>query len=361
MARPRPKLKFEQEQRLNSTRPTRAQPLVVAGVCLALLWAGAAWGQQTPKEPLIDQSFSIRQDESLFEMEEAAAMVAGSLNRISDQVNILGINSLHIGGDFDGDFRRKAEVLFLEKIFQANPAVKLAQCQECQKLETKIVRGVLKLRKGIPSAEARQALAKKLGVDGFIDLGIFREKGQITVYLKVTEAKTGTIILVDEVAGRRAPLRDSLTISFGELNFPISDGTTFVTHNALAVGVNETVQLTGRFSFGVDLNFYVDNNANNTDSTISLSAGILLGPYVGYDILQMQASTSRLILYTGIGKMLSSQLNYANLFKVGLQFVVGDKLVIVLGVNSFTATDIEGGGGPQISGTGNEIRFGYRF
>jgi len=334
--------------------------VVLSVVFFTMLLPGQAFAQQPPADPLVDESFSIRQDEDLYQMEEAVALIATSLNKIADRVKILAINSLYFGGSFDSDFRRKAEVIMLERLFEANPTVQLAQCQECQKLETKISRGVLRLRKGIPTAEARKALAKKLGVDGYIDLGIFKEGSQITVYLKVMEAQTGTIILVDELAGRTAYKRQSVNISFGEMSFPLSIGGQVAPHNALVLGINETVQLTGRFSFGVDLNIYTDNNTNNPKALTKLKPGILFGPYLGFDVVQLQASTSRLLLYIGLGKMISPQLNYANFFMAGLQFIVGDRLVITMGVHNFLETFIEGGT-DKISGTGNELRFGYRF
>jgi len=330
-------------------------------LCVLFLNSGVVMAQQpAPESPLVDESFSIRQDEELYQMEEATALIATSLNQIADRVKLLAINSLYFGGEFTADFRRKAEVIMLEKLFEANPTVQLAQCQECQKLETKITRGVLRLRKGIPTAEARKALAKKLGVDGFIDLGIFSDNRQITVYLKVMEAETGTIILVDELAGRRAYKRQALTVTFGELNFPLTIGGASGKYNALTLGLNETVQLTGRFSFGVDMNLYTDNNTNNPDAQTTLDAGLMFAPYLGFDVLQLQSSTSRLLFYVGMGKMIAPQLNYANFYRAGMQFIVGDRLVIVYGINSFQETFIEGGT-DKISGSGSELRFGYRF
>jgi hypothetical protein len=321
--------------------------------------------------PVIDESFSIRKDEDLYQLEEATALIAGSLSKISDQVGTLAINSFYFGKEVDPDFRRKAEVIILEKVFAANPDVRLVQCQECQKLETKIVGGVLKLRKGIPNADARRELAKKLGADGFIDIGMFQDGKQLTVYLKVIDAESGAIILVDELVGRQAAKRQSLTFSFGELNFPIAtNGKKVVTHNALALTVTETMQLTGRFSFGVDLAIWADNNEQNPDPHVTLASGIMLAPTLNYDVLQLPASTSRVILYLGLGKLIAPQLNYANFWRAGTQFVVGDRLVLVFGVNSFTKnnivlTDSEktdlGITEAPLSGVGYEIRFGYRF
>lgn len=353
------RLKSLNEGRARFSRLTGA--VVLCG--LVLLGMRPAWAQPVKreiKEPIVEQSFSIRQDEDLFQLEEAITLIASSLNKIADKANTLAINSFHFGKEVNADFRRKAEVIILKRLFEANPSVKLLQCQECRRLQTKIVRGVLKLRKGIPSNEARIALAKKLKVDGFIDIGLFRDRNQITIYIKVIEAETGAIILVDEQAGRRAPKREAITLSFGEMTIPIvSSAGVSADHDALVIGINETVQLTGRFSFGVDLNLLLDKNDNNPDRIITLDAGLLLAPYLALDIIQMQASTSRLILFVGIGKLLHPQLEYANLFKAGFQFIVGDRLVIVLGVNSFVEEDIEGSN--KISGTGSEIRFGYRF
>ncbi|MCZ6472550.1 MAG: hypothetical protein O6934_03845, partial [SAR324 cluster bacterium] len=295
-------MKSLNEGRARFSRLTGA--VVLCG--LVLLGMRPAWAQPVKreiKEPIVEQSFSIRQDEDLFQLEEAITLIASSLNKIADKANTLAINSFHFGKEVDADFRRKAEVIILEKLFEASPSVRLVQCQECQRLETKIVRGILKLRKGIPSNEARQALAKKLGVDGFIDIGIFRDHNQITVYLKIVEAESGAIILVDELAGRRAPKREALTFSFGEMNFPISSASASADHKALVIGANETVQLTDRFSFGVDLNLYTDNNANNQEKIIELDVGIVLAPYLAYDVLRLQASTSRLLFYIGIGKL----------------------------------------------------------
>jgi hypothetical protein len=322
------------------------------------------------KGPVLDESFSIRKDEDLYQLEEATALIAGSLGRISDQVSTLAINSFYFGREVDPDFRRKAEVIILDKVFAANPDVRLVQCQECQKLETKIVGGVLRLRKGIPNQESRRELAKKLGADGFIDIGMFRDGKQVTVYLKVVEADSGAIILVDELVGRQAAKRQSLTFSFGELNFPIKIGNKTTAHNALALTVTETVQLTGRFSFGVDLALYTDNNKQNPDPHVTTTGGIMVAPTLNFDILQLPASTSRLLAYLGVGKLIDPQLNYANLVRAGVQFVVGDRLVLVFGANSFSKNDIVltkteqttlGVTTATLNGVGYEIRFGYRF
>ena len=350
-----------------------ARRLALTGLCFLFLWTVPAFAQPREfKEPLVDESFSIRQEEDLFQLEEILALLASSLSKISDRAKVLAINSMHFGRGVDADFRKKAEIIILEQLFEANPTIKLVQCQECQKLETKIVRGVLKLRKGLGSAEARIALAKKLGVDGFIDIGLFRNKQQITVFIKVVEAETGAIILVDELAGRTAFKRDAVTVSFGEMNFPIERSGTSVDYKALVIGVSESVQLTGRFSFSVALNLFTDNNTNNPDSFSqleSLDAGILLAPAVGFDLLRLQASTSRLIYYLGIGKLLAPQLDFANLFKTGFEFIVGDKLVITMGIVAFqetnieTATEISDATGNKdiLSGSGFEVLFGYRF
>ncbi|HEX7926310.1 MAG TPA: hypothetical protein VF678_01890, partial [bacterium] len=321
--------------------------------------------------PVINDSFSIRQDEDLYQLEEATALIAASLSKVSDRVGTLAINSFYFGKDVDPDFRRKAEVIILDKVFAANPDVLLVQCAECQKLDTKIVNGVLKLRKGIPNAEARRELAKKLNADGFIDIGMFRDNKQITVYLKVTDAESGAIILVDELVGRVAAKRQSLTFSFGEFNVPIKIGNKSVDHNTLAVGVNQSVQLTQRFSFGVDLILFADNNKTNPEPHLETVSGAVLSPLLYWDFFQLPASTTKLSAYFGIGKMLfPTAFHYPNFLRAGFQFVVGDRLVIVMGANNFVKSNIELTSAQQadlgvteasVEGTAYEIRFGYRF
>jgi hypothetical protein len=333
---------------------------------------GAA--QAPASGPVVDESFSIRHDEDLYQLEEAITLIANSLNRIADRVGMLAINSFSFGEEVDSDFRTKAEVIILEKLLGANANVKLVQCQECQKLETKIVNGVLRMKKGIPSQEARKELAKKLGVDGFIDIGMFRNNRQLTVYIKVVEAETGAIILVEEMVGRQAGKRDAITVSFGEINFPIKAGKTIYQSNALALTVTEQVQLTNRFSFGVDVIMYMDNDQNNPDPHLVLNGGVLLSPFLGFDVIQVPQSTSRLIYYLGLGKLLDPQLNYGDVYRTGLQFIVGDRLVVTFGVNDFVKTNPQIGNstkakypqlnttpGPTLEGQAYELRFGYRF
>jgi hypothetical protein len=322
----------------------------------------AAQAQPATAEQGVDESFSIRLDENLYQLEEAVSLIARSLNKVADRTPTLAINSFHFGKEVDADFRRKAEVVILDKIFQINPNVRLVQCQECQKLETKITNGVLRLRKGIPSQESRKALAQKLGVDGFIDIGMFSTDGQLTVYLKVVEAESGAIILVDELAGRRASRRRSLTVSFGELIFPITIAGETVDHRALALGVQEAVKLTGRFSFAVDLLAFTDNNDNNPKTHITLDSGVLLSPTLGFDILQVPSSTSRLIAFIGIGKLIAPQLDYANFARAGVEMVVGDQLSVMFAFNSFQEAQVDNPGTTTtLQGAGYEIRFGYRF
>jgi hypothetical protein len=370
----------QQRQRRQRRQRGRRLPALLAALALAALLAacagkepavsetapGAAQGAAPPAtaaqarsaagEPVVDESFSIRLDEDLYQLDEAISLIAGSLEKVADRTPTMAINSFYFGKDVDPDFRRKAEVIILDKLFKANPRVRLVQCQECQKLETKISKGVLKLRKGIPSKEARQALAKQLGVDGFIDIGMFRTDGQLTVYLKVVEAESGAIILVDELAGRRAPKRKSFTASFGEMNFPISG----VKHKALTLGIEESVKLTGRFSFGVELELFIDNNDNNPSKIVTLNSGLLLAPTLGFDIVQVPSSTSRVIGFIGIGKLISPQLDYANLVRVGFDVVVGDQLTVKFAFNDFISANISNGT-DTLSGIGYEISFGYRW
>jgi len=320
----------------------------------------------------IDESFSIRHDEDLYQLEEAVTLISGSLGRVADKVHTLAINSFTFGMDVDADFRTKAEIIILEKLLKSNANVKLVQCQECQKLDAKIVNGVLHLKKGIPSQEARLELAKKLGVDGFIDIGLFRNNRQLTIYLEVVEAQTGAIILVDEIVGRQAAKRDAVTLSFGEVNFPIGFANKTYIHNALAFAVSEQVQLTRRFSFGVDLLLYSDNNQVDTQPHLTLDAGLMLSPFVGFDILQIPQSTSRVIGYLGLSKLISPQLNYGDAYKAGLEFIVGDRLVVTFGLNEFEKTNVEVtnaekskqpllANGAVLNGVAYELRFGYRF
>jgi len=352
--------------------PLRAQPAPAAPAPAAAAQPKPAAQAARPTGPLVDESFSIRHDEDLYQLEEAVTLISGSLSRIADKVNTLAINSFTFGMDVDPDFRTKAEVIILEKLLNSNANVKLVQCQECQKLETKIVNGVLRLKKGIPSQEARLELAKKLGVDGFIDIGMFRNNRQLTIYLKVVEAETGAIILVDEVVGRQAGKRDAVTLAFGEFNFPIVFGGKTYNHNTLAFTVTEQVQLTQRFSFGVDLVIYTDNNQLSTDPHMTLDAGLLLSPFLGFDLVQLPQSTSRLIGYLGLGKLLSPQLNYGDVYRTGVQFIVGDRLVVTIGLNQFDKTNVQVSNsdkskepllanGAQLNGVGYELRFGYRF
>lgn len=339
--------------------PRPAAPGAAPGAVRPTVPPAGTGGAQARQE-----GFSIVQDERLYQLEEVISLIAGSVGKVADKVKTLAINSFYFGHDVDPDFRRKAEIIIMDRLLNANPNVRLIQCQECQRLETKIVRGILRLRKGIPSGETRRELAKTLGADGFIDIGLFQSGGQMTVYLKVVEAESGAIILVDELAGRVAFKRRALTFSFGDMTFPIKVGTKTVQHNALVLGVSESAQLTGRFSFTVDLAAYADNNELNTSKYLTLDAGLVLRPTLGFDILQMPSSTSRLLFYLGVGKLLSPQLNYATLFSTGLQYVVGDRLVVQFGVNSFPDTNVKvasGSSAATLTGVGNELRFGYRF
>jgi hypothetical protein len=163
-----------------------------------------------------------------------------------------------------------------------------------------------------------------------------------------------------------------VTISFGEFNFPIVFAGKTYTHNALAVTVTEQVQLTQRFSFGVDLILYTDNNQLSTTPHMTLDAGVLLSPFLGFDMVQLPQSTSRVIGYLGLGKLLSPQLNYGDVYRAGVQFIVGDRLVVTFGLNEFDKTNIEVSksdknkqpllaNGAQLNGEGYELRFGYRF
>jgi hypothetical protein len=331
-----------------------------------------AKARREPAEPIVDDSFSIRQDEELYQLDEAVSLIAGSLNRVSDRVSNLAINSFYFGKEVSADFRRKAEVIILDKLFAANSQVSLVQCQECQKMETKIVHGVLHLRKGIPSRDARIELAKKLSVDGFIDIGMFKDNGQLTVYLKVIEAETGAIILVEELVGRRAPRRTSFTVAVGDLFIPIEISKKPYMHSTLTLTVTEAIQLTQRFSFGVDVSFFTDNNTNNPDPHLTVDDGVLIAPTLSYDILQVLSSATRVQMYLGVGKLIAPQFNYGDFLRAGIQSVVGDRLVVVLGANDFGSNVIKVGstdlarepllkGGAILNGVGYELRFGYRF
>lgn len=356
-------------QFIRLTLPARTCALAGAGMLMLLLLTGIpalvmGQGEREIPDPVVDESFSIRLDEELFQLEEAFALIAISLNKVASRTPSLAINSLHFGTEVSRDFRRKAEVIVLDKLFQASPRVHLVECKACQRLETKIVNGVLKLRKGIPSQEARKELAEKLNVSGFLDIGIFKNEGQLTVYIKVVEASSGAIILVDELVGRRATKRRALTISFGEMTFPVTIGGVAIDHNALILSFQDSIKLTGRFSFSADLILFYDNNTNDSTTTMVLDTGLILAPTLGYDIIQVSSSTSRLIFFMGVSKLISPQLSYANIFRTGLDLVVGDSLSVLFAYNSFLEEEVESptaGATATLDGSGYELRFGYRF
>ncbi|MEE8433918.1 MAG: hypothetical protein V3S64_03945, partial [bacterium] len=89
-------------------------------------------------DPIVDESFSIRLDEELFQLEEAVTLLATSLSKVASRTPTLAINSIYFGKNINLDFRRKAEVIILYKVFVANPNVRLVQCQECRRIETRI-------------------------------------------------------------------------------------------------------------------------------------------------------------------------------------------------------------------------------
>ena len=100
-------------RRLKSPKTTCSTALAgrFALACFSLLVFLPVGGLRAqPKEPVVDQSFSIRQDVDLFQLEEAVTLIASSLGKISDQVKTLALNSMHFGKSTSGDFRRKADV-----------------------------------------------------------------------------------------------------------------------------------------------------------------------------------------------------------------------------------------------------------
>jgi hypothetical protein len=92
--------------------------VLLAGL-LVLAGAAPARAQQAaaPPSPAEEQSFSIRLDENIYQLDEAVSLIAGSLSKISDRVNTLAINSFYFGREVDADFRRKAEVVILDRLF----------------------------------------------------------------------------------------------------------------------------------------------------------------------------------------------------------------------------------------------------
>jgi hypothetical protein len=179
----------------------------------------------------------------------------------------------------------------------------------------------------------------------------------------VIEAETGAIILAEELTGRRAPRRESLTFSFGEMIVPIKIGGSSTDHSTLVLAVRENYQISERLSFGIELAFYLDNNSNNPDPHIDLDTGAVLSPTLGYDFFRFSGSASRVTGYAGLGKFISPQFNYGNLVKAGVMMVVGDELEVLLGINYFQETNLADSGGSDVTltGTGYELHFGYRF
>jgi hypothetical protein len=117
---------------------------------------------------------------------------------------------------------------------------------------------------------------------------------------------------------------------------------------------------------------YTDNNDLSTAPHMTLDAGILLSPFLGIDMVQLPQSTSRVIGYLGLGKLLSPQLNYGDAYRAGVQFVVGDRLSVTVGLNQFDRTNVLVSNGDKakqpllangavLDGAGYELRFGYRF
>lgn len=209
------------------------------------------------------------------------------ISSLPTQYRSLGIVNLEFEDSFRTEFRDVAKFQIYDQFLKNSPSISLEDCLECRQVRSQINNGQLTISRGIQNSEARQSIAKRLGVQGFFLAKFTMKEEQLILVFQVIDVNTGSAIISKSIAGLLQPARPiTYALGLGFLNMPFTtdvsnikaiDGYSviFAQHIALPSGLGFTTK--GFTFFGAnksDLNTGGKNNYSLSTFGLALSGSV---------------------------------------------------------------------------------------
>ncbi len=312
-----------------------------------------------------DRAYNMWSDPLFYQFEKMMPELARSIGRLDSRISTLAVTDLDFSQGLDESFKKVAGAKLYGQLLMENPKLKLIKCDECNMIRSEINNGILTVSKGLASKEERQKLAKKIGVQGFMNAMIIEDQRQLTIVVNVYDAEEGRIILSDVITG--VPVSETTYWNFyaGQMTIPIAlaSPSETVEHSALLIGTEYSKRFSESWIITTHFGLFMDNN-DKLEYKETLDGGMMFDGSVGWEALSFMNNDVSFILVAGIGQFLSTQFNFALYGKFGLKVIVNKLLTFNMHYLTFDETNIEApdnGAASKLTGSATYVTFGLQF
>ncbi len=316
-----------------------------------------------------NEKYAMWNDPLYFQFGELMPELARSIGRLDARISALAVTNISFSPNLDNAFRKVAEAKLYGQLLLENPQLKLIKCDECNRITSELKNGILTISRGLKDQEARNELASKLGVQGFMTTMITEEERQLSVVINVHDAQEGRIILSDVITGKPLPKARYWHLYAGHLTIPVmmASGKS-VDQTALTFGAEHTIRFAESWIVGFSLAYYTDNNSklgNNNEDYVELATGYMFDGTIAWELASLMQSNAALAVHAGMGEFISTQFNFSVYYRAGFKLSFGQRLTLNYSLFSFPETHLskpeDDGTVDKLPGAAALVSFGYQF
>ncbi len=327
-------------------------------------------GENVEADMTDDEKYAMWSDPLYFQFEKMMPALARSIGRLDTRISTLAVTNSVYGTSLNDDaaFKKVSEAKLFGQLLLENPRLKLIKCDECNRITTEVKNGIMTISRGLKDQKARSELAKKLGVQGFMNAMITEEERQLTIVINVHDAQEGRIVLSDVIAGDPVPKSRYWHIYAGRLTIPVKmQSGNSVDQTAITIGAEYTIRFSESWIVASNLAFYMDNNSKlgeaDTDY-VAFTSGLMFDGTIAWEAASFMRNNAAFSINTGVGQFISTQFNFSVYYRAGLKLTLGQRLTFNLSYFSFSETNIskpDNGSADSLPGSATALTFGYQF
>jgi len=156
---------------------------------------------------------------------ELGEEIAIWLDKIDPRPNSIALFYVHPNSPLDGNYAAVVEAEVTKQVKETG-SINLTTCFECRTPIVTVRDERLVVTKGAPDAEAMKALGKKLGVEAFLTLDLFRTKIAVIAQATIYTAGSGQLVAAERFRIPAVSIADSAAqfmVSWGP-GFALSGG-----------------------------------------------------------------------------------------------------------------------------------------
>lgn len=334
--------------------------IIVCFVCYSsLLWAQSdqesfdnnGEGIELEEQP---ESYDMWSDPLYYQFEKMLNKLSKSVGRLNNRISTLAVTDMEFSLGLDKSFQKVASAKLYGQMLMENPKLRLIKCNECNMVRSHIKAGILTITRGLANQEARQVLADKLGVQGFMVLAVTLEKRQLTIVVNVYDAKEGRIILSDVITGIPVPETVYYNIYFGKMSLPVTLASgSALEHSILLLGVEKSIRFAESWLLSANAAFYMDNNALLEADHVTFTSGLIVDGTIGWEVASLMNNNTSIVLKGGIGQFISAQMNFTGYIKLGIKMAIGQAITFNVYAHSLLSDQLNLEK-PESSGTSDQ-------